>query len=214
MRWSHQAHGDRVQRAVAVRIADRQRGRQPDDGVAMQRPVENETALEGEVPSDWLFSRHWRRLATMGARDPDTATSPVLTSATVRRPHRTSTAGGGWGACVAAAAVLFLSPTTKAPAQQACVGDCDDSRAVMVNELVRGGSSSLGSTPLGDCPAFDSNGNGVVAIDELLLAVGQALFGCGVTPPTPLDTPTRSPTVSASPSDTATASATPTHTVG
>jgi len=73
-----------------------------------------------------------------------------------------------------------------------------------------GGTLAAGSV----APAGDVNGDGNITIDELLGAVNNALYGCGVVPPTPLPTrtatrtgtPTRTPT--RTPSVTATSTAT------
>jgi hypothetical protein len=59
-----------------------------------------------------------------------------------------------------------------------CVGDCNFSRTVTVDELVLGVGMALGSTPLEHCAAFDRNGDGRLAVEELVAAVGNALNGC------------------------------------
>jgi hypothetical protein len=59
-----------------------------------------------------------------------------------------------------------------------CIGDCDGSGGVTIDELVKGVSIALGTTPLSDCPAFDADGSQSVTIDELLRGVGNALNGC------------------------------------
>jgi len=41
-----------------------------------------------------------------------------------------------------------------------CVGDCDASGAITVDELVRGVSIALGTLPLDQCPRFDCHGTG------------------------------------------------------
>ena len=48
-----------------------------------------------------------------------------------------------------------------------------------MDELVTGIDIALGSLPLHACPAFDSDGNGMVTVNELTSAVGNALNGCG-----------------------------------
>jgi hypothetical protein len=59
-----------------------------------------------------------------------------------------------------------------------CPGDCDGNGTVAINELIRGVNIALGSTPLDDCPVFDTGGDGAVAINELIAAVNAALNGC------------------------------------
>jgi hypothetical protein len=64
-------------------------------------------------------------------------------------------------------------------AQTACVGDCDGSGAVTVDELITGVNVGLGNLTIDVCPAFDSGGDGTVTVDELLQGVNAALNGCG-----------------------------------
>jgi hypothetical protein len=59
-----------------------------------------------------------------------------------------------------------------------CVGDCDESGSVAVNELVTGVNIALGTATVDTCPSFDANGDGVVAVNELITAVNNALEGC------------------------------------
>jgi hypothetical protein len=113
-------------------------------------------------------------------------------------------------------AVALQSP--QGLAQPLCTGDCDGNGAVTVSELVRGVAIALGNQALDQCPAFDRDADEQVTVDELLRAVADALYGCGVTPPTPratfTPTPTPTPTSvpSLSPSLTHTPAASPTST--
>lgn len=59
-----------------------------------------------------------------------------------------------------------------------CTGDCDDSGAVGIEELVRGVNIALGAQPLSACPEFDPSGDDRVSINELIQAVNAALNGC------------------------------------
>lgn len=68
------------------------------------------------------------------------------------------------------------SPRT--PGGGPCVGDCDGSGSVSINELISGVNISLGSTALGACAVFDADGDGGVAINELIQAVNNALGSC------------------------------------
>jgi hypothetical protein len=60
----------------------------------------------------------------------------------------------------------------------ACVGDCDGSHVVAVNELVAGVGVALGTLPVDACRAADIDGDGRVGINELVAAVTNALDGC------------------------------------
>src|SRR5262245_8644248 len=86
--------------------------------------------------------------------------------------------------------------------QAQCVGDCNDSNTVEVNELVTGVNISLGSRPLSACPSFDRDQSGDVGVAELVTGVNNSLGGCPTGP-----TRTATPIPSAA---TATVTATPT----
>ena len=60
----------------------------------------------------------------------------------------------------------------------ACVGDCDHSGAVTIDELVTGVGIALGTRPLAGCPSFDCNGDGQVSVAEIIAAVTAALTAC------------------------------------
>ena len=49
---------------------------------------------------------------------------------------------------------------------------------VGINELLIGVNISNGAAPLTQCAVFDADGNGAVAINELIGAVNRALNGC------------------------------------
>jgi len=86
----------------------------------------------------------------------------------------------GWP--VAAAAVLLAGA---APVAAVCVGDCDGSGNVGVDELTRLVGLALGEGAAVPCPAGDRNGDAAVSVDEIVEAVGYALAGCPTPPPTP-----------------------------
>ena len=70
-----------------------------------------------------------------------------------------------------------MTPTpTRTPIH--CVGDCDDSGQVTVNEIVKGVNIALGDAQVDTCPQFDVGGSGTVAITDLITAVNNALHGC------------------------------------
>ena len=93
---------------------------------------------------------------------------------------------------VATLAVVFgFGP---AAAHAACVGDCDASGDVRINELILLVDIALGTAPLTNCSGGDQNGDGEIAVNEIITAVNNALAGCSseVTP-TPTTTVTPSP---------------------
>jgi hypothetical protein len=79
------------------------------------------------------------------------------------------------------------TPTpTRTPEPLPCVGDCNADLRVSVGELVVGVEMGLGLDDVDRCPAIDFFADGVVTIEELLLAVGAAKQGCRpATTPTP-----------------------------
>ena len=72
---------------------------------------------------------------------------------------------------------LTPSPTSTTPAPL-CVGDCDNSNSVAIDELVLIVNIALEQQPALACPAADANQSGTATIDEILLAVNFALNGC------------------------------------
>jgi len=96
-------------------------------------------------------------------------------TATGRRP-------GARLVAVALVIIGMVAAAAGAARAQGCAGDCDDSTAVAVNELVGCVGIGLGSAALATCVACDVDGNTRVAIQELVAAVGAALTGC---PPPP-----------------------------
>jgi hypothetical protein len=72
-----------------------------------------------------------------------------------------------------------LTPTPTATAlADSCPGDCSGNRMVTIDELIRGVGIALGNEAVLSCTAFDRDGDGMVAINELIAAVNAALLGC------------------------------------
>ena len=88
-------------------------------------------------------------VAVGGSVPPTTPTTPSTT------PGITPTPGGG----------------------VACVGDCDGSKTVTINELVLGVNIALGTADASSCVAFQDE-NGMVPITQLIKGVNNALNGC------------------------------------
>jgi len=105
--------------------------------------------------------------ATATATPPPNATATATGTATLS-PTRTFTPDP-----------LTPSPTPTITATPGgCVGDCNGSGTVTVNELIIGVNISLGNQPVSACPAFDPNGSGTVTVTELIQAVNNSLNGC------------------------------------
>jgi hypothetical protein len=75
---------------------------------------------------------------------------------------------------------MTLCPTRLAG--EACIGDCDLDDAVHVDELIVGVAMALGQRPFSACPAIDADGNGSIAVNEVVAAVGSSLGGCPAHP--------------------------------
>jgi hypothetical protein len=76
-----------------------------------------------------------------------------------------------------------ISPTLTAAATPtatpiACVGDCNNSGAVSIEEIISMVDSALAVPPLSTCPAGDANGDGSITVNEIVTAVNNALNGC------------------------------------
>lgn len=63
-----------------------------------------------------------------------------------------------------------------------CAGDCNRDDVVTIDELTRGVAIVLGLPTPRPCPGLDRNQRDGVTIDELIVAVGFALEGCGAPP--------------------------------
>src|SRR6185369_15513423 len=74
-------------------------------------------------------------------------------------------------------AVLALSNVRSARGQ-GCLGDCNNSGMVTVDEIIRGVTIALGTADLSVCPSFDADHTGRVEVYELVTAVRHTLEGC------------------------------------
>lgn len=67
---------------------------------------------------------------------------------------------------------------SETPTPNVCVGDCDDSGIVAVNELVTGVNILLSKTALTSCPQFDTDADDRVSVNEVIMSVNDAVQGC------------------------------------
>ncbi len=70
------------------------------------------------------------------------------------------------------------SPTPTPQALPACIGDCDASRQVTVDEIVALVAVALDRAAIDQCGAGDANRDGKISIDEIIRAVDNAIGGC------------------------------------
>lgn len=110
--------------------------------------------------------------------------------------------------------VLALMLVFARPAgAQSCVGDCSHDARVTVDELIACVQAALRSSAASPCDACEINGEVGIQIDELVLAVSNAIRGCPFTPSaTPSNTATDTPTATASATATRVPTGTPTPT--
>jgi hypothetical protein len=90
---------------------------------------------------------------------------------------------------IAALALIASVVTPNADAlAQTCAGDCNGDGTVEVNELIVGVNIALGVVAIAQCPSIGDS-DGMVTVDRLVLAVANALDGCGRSPTPAEDTP-------------------------
>jgi hypothetical protein len=119
------------------------------------------------------------------------------------------------GRSVAAAALAIFCVFGPLRAGAACVGDCDDSGSVTVDELVVMVDIALGTLDIESCAGGGANADGQVTVDEIVTGVNALLDGCpGEGSPTPTATAglTAMPTASPTPTTSAVLAPTPTST--
>jgi hypothetical protein len=100
-------------------------------------------------------------------------------------------------------ALGLVLPTIPHRGSAACIGDCDSSGDVTVNEIITMVNIALGSAPVANCAAGDADNSGDITINEIIAAVNNALSACPPEQATPTATATASPIVTASPTITA-----------
>jgi cytochrome c553 len=64
------------------------------------------------------------------------------------------------------------------PACQVCVGNCNGSGPVTIDEIITMVNIALGNADVSSCGAGDANGDHRITVDEILKAVNNALNGC------------------------------------
>lgn len=67
---------------------------------------------------------------------------------------------------------------TATPPPRRCVGDCDHSNTVTINELVLMVNIALERQPLTACPPADLDSSDTTTVEEILIAVNYAQKGC------------------------------------
>jgi len=135
----------------------------------------NSVNLNGQTSGDRASTTTFAILVVDVPTPTPTATPlpPDPTATDTAPPTRTATA------TTARTATPTDPPgTTPTAGAKICIGDCDGSDAVGINELVVGVNVALGNALIQSCPLIDANGDGRVEINELIAAVANALDGC------------------------------------
>lgn len=101
-----------------------------------------------------------------------------VTPTPLSSPTATATQPAVATASASASATAGLPTVTPTASQPSCIGDCNDSGEITVNELIAGVGIALGSLPLSTCTAFDCTGTGQVEVSCLIASVNAALNGC------------------------------------
>jgi len=70
------------------------------------------------------------------------------------------------------------SPTPTPTPTPHCVGDCEDTNQVTIDDLVTMASIALGHALLSECTTGDPNRDNQIRVNEILLAVHNTLSGC------------------------------------
>ena len=77
-------------------------------------------------------------------------------------------------------ALKLTATPTPTPPPGGCVGDCDGSGQVTVNELIIMVNIALGNLPLSACTVGDVDDSGTITVNEIIVAVNNALTSCPV----------------------------------
>jgi hypothetical protein len=99
--------------------------------------------------------------------DADAATAPLATAFAGLVGAR----GGELAVIGVPGAIVITVPVP-------CVGDCNGSETVTIEELIRGVQIVLGNQPVSNCPSLDRSGTGTVSISDMINAVNNTLDGC------------------------------------
>ena len=120
-----------------------------------------------------------------GAQTPALTVTPTLTPTPTATGQATATGTRTRTPLVSATPTETPTPEDSAtPTPVACVGDCDGSGTVEINELLLMVNISLGAGEVSSCPAGDVAGgdpsgpDGQITVDELIRAVNNALNNC------------------------------------
>lgn len=111
---------------------------------------------------------------------PTEAPTPTATATRTEAPTHTPTSPPATATSEATpSAVPTATPTpTQTMVPRRCVGDCDGSGDVVINELIIMVNVALGNAEVSACNAGDRDDNGTIDISEIIAAVNSAAAEC------------------------------------
>jgi CSLREA domain-containing protein len=107
----------------------------------------------------------------------------AVSRVSLSNPLGTPVAGAGVDGKIVVVPRPSETPTpSTTPSQTAtpitCVGDCDHSNDVTIDEVVTMVNIALGNPLLVACPPGDADGDGIITVNEIIVAVNNSLHGC------------------------------------
>lgn len=148
-------------------------------GPATPTPTHTRT---GTATSTFTVTPTRTRTATpTTSATPTPTTTPTMTPTATASATESRTPTRSASATATHTGTATPSPsTTVTIAAPRCVGDCDNSRTVVINELVLMVNIALDRQPLSACPAADADASGTTTVQEILVGVNNAQRGCGI----------------------------------
>jgi hypothetical protein len=139
--------------------------------------------IEPEISIDPISEASTRLLEAAGLQNyADEGLDDVLAATRDANADTDFTGLEGEEANAAAEAEAAADPDVQTALEEnvlPCFGDCDDSRAVTIDELVIGVDLVVRDLPTaGKCDAIDVDANGAADVSELITAIGNGLDGC------------------------------------
>ncbi len=142
-------------------------------------PITPGGATPTAIPT--LAATPTRTATILSTPTPITPGTTVTPAPSATMPQPTPTSEGTTVTPAPSETVPPPTPTSELPTPTGgpvCVGDCDGSNDVVVDEIITAVNIALGLRSPGDCSAADSNHDLQVTVDEILGAVNNALNGC------------------------------------
>lgn len=131
--------------------------------------IENENP-EGTISWTATGSNSWIRLSATSGTTPAEITVSLDSAGLMPGIYGGTVRVSGDGADV----VIPVEATVSS----SCIGDCNNSGDVTVDELILMVNIALENSPVSLCPVGDADGSGMITVNEIIVAVNAALNGC------------------------------------